>query len=132
MKTIKVENLKFHVIQLNGSNVDVTLKEVKYVPELWVSYFSISKELKNGFVLSNKGLMISLKKGSVSVTFDRVIKTANGSISGIKMTTYDPSVAYIEKVSLTAIKEIDVNKFHEMIGHCGVDSLKNTTTVHGL
>jgi hypothetical protein len=42
-------------------------------------------------------LMISLKKGSVSVTFDRVIKTVNGSISGIKMTTLDPSVAYLAK-----------------------------------
>jgi hypothetical protein len=47
--------------------------------------------------------MISFKKGSVSVTFDRVIKTVNGSNSGIKITTDDPSVAYIAKGSLTAI-----------------------------
>jgi hypothetical protein len=38
-----------------------------------------------------------LEEESVSVTFDRVIKSVNGSISGIKMTTYDPSVTYIEK-----------------------------------
>jgi hypothetical protein len=82
--------------------------------------------------LSNKGLMISNKKGSVSVKFDRVIKTVNGSISSIKMTTYDPSVAYLTKGSLTAIKEIDVNKFHEMIGHCGVDRLKKSANIHGL
>jgi hypothetical protein len=129
---IKVGSLKCHVIQLNGSSVDVTLKEVKYVPELRVNLFSISKALKNGFDLSNKGLMISLKKGSVSVTFDKVIKTVNRSISGIKMTTYDPSVAYLAKGSLTAIKEIDVNKFYEMIGHCGVDRLKKATNIHGL
>jgi hypothetical protein len=48
------------------------------------------------------------------------------------MTTYDPSVAYIAKASLTAIKEIDVNKFHEMIGHFGVDHLKKTANIHGL
>jgi hypothetical protein len=98
MKAIKVGSLKCHVIQLNCSSVNVTLKEVKYVPELWVNFFSISKESKNGFDLVNKGLMISLKKGSVSVTFDRVIKTVNGSISGIKMTTHDPSVAYLAKI----------------------------------
>jgi hypothetical protein len=107
------------------------LKEVKYVPEMWVNFFSISKALKIGFDLSNKGLMISLKKESVSVTFDRVIKTINGSISGIKMTKYYPSVAYTAKGSLTAIKN-DVNKFHEMIGHCGVHRLKKTTNIHGL
>jgi hypothetical protein len=94
--------------------------------------FSISKALKNRFDLSNKGLMISLKKGSVSVTFDKVIKTVNGSIFGIKVTTYDPSFAYLAKGSLTAIKEIDVNKFHEMIGRCDVDHLKKTANIHGL
>jgi hypothetical protein len=97
-----------------------------------VNLFSISKALKNGCDLRNKGLMISLKKGSISVTFDRIIKTVNGSISGIKMTTYDPSVAYLAKGSLTTIKEIDVNKFHEMIGQCGVDRLKKTANIHGL
>jgi hypothetical protein len=132
MKAIMVGSLKRHVIQLNGFSVDLTLKEVKYVPELWMNLFSISKALKNGFDLSNKGLMISLKKGSVSATFDRVIKTVNGSITGIKMTTYDPSVAYLAKGSLTSIKEIDVNKFHEMIGHCCVDRLKKTANIHGL
>jgi hypothetical protein len=76
--------------------------------------------------------MIRLKRGSVSVTFDIVIKTVNESISGIKMTTYDPSVAYLAKSSLTAIREIDANKFHEIIGHCGVDRLKKTTNIHGL
>jgi hypothetical protein len=112
--------------------MSVTLKKVKYVPELWLNMFSISKALKNGFDLSNKGLMISLKKGSVSVLFDRVIKTVNASISDIKMTTYDPSVAYHAKGSLTAIKEIDVNMFHEMIGRCGVDRLKKTANIHAL
>jgi hypothetical protein len=132
MKAIKVGSLKCHAIQLNGSSVDLTIKKVKDVPELWVNLFSISKALKNGFNLSNKGLMISLKKGSVSVTFDRVIKTINGSISGIKMATYDPSLAYLSKGSLTAIKEINVNKVYEMIGHCGVDRLKKTANIHGL
>jgi hypothetical protein len=60
-----------------------------------VNLFSISKALKKGFNLSNnKGLIISLKKG-------------------------------------TTIKEIDVKKFHEMIGHCDVGCLK-TANIHGL
>jgi hypothetical protein len=76
--------------------------------------------------------MISLKKGSVSITFDRVIKTVNGITSGINMTTYDSSVNHIAKFNLTAIKEIDVNKFYEMIGHCVVDRLKETANIHVL
>jgi hypothetical protein len=64
--------------------------------------------------------MINMKKGSVSVTFDRYIKTINESIFAIKMITYDPSVDFIAKGSLTAIKNIYVTKFHKTTGHCGV------------
>jgi hypothetical protein len=48
------------------------------------------------------------------------------------MTTHDPSIAYLAKESLIAIKEIDLNKFHDMIGHCGVDRLKKTANIHRL
>jgi hypothetical protein len=82
--------------------------------------------------LSNKGLMIILRKGTVSVTFHRFINTVKGSISGFKMTTCDPSVDYIAKGNLTVIKEIDVNKFHEIIGLCDIYRLKKTTNIHGL
>jgi hypothetical protein len=43
MKTAKDGSLKCHVIQLKGSSINMKLKEVKYVPELWVNLFSISK-----------------------------------------------------------------------------------------
>jgi hypothetical protein len=55
----------------------------------------------------------------------------DGSIYGIKI-TYDPSVAYIAIGSLTAIKEIDVNKCHDIIGQCGVDRLKKAVNINGL
>jgi hypothetical protein len=56
----------------------------------------------------------------------------NGSISGIKMTTCDPSVAYVAKGNLTSVKEIYVKKFFEMIGNCGVDHSNKTINIHGL
>jgi hypothetical protein len=57
MMATKVGILKCQIIQLD---------EVKFVPELWVNLFSINKVLKNGYLLS-----------SVSVTFDRVMRTRN-------------------------------------------------------
>jgi hypothetical protein len=48
------------------------------------------------------------------------------------MTTYYHSVVYLAKGSLTTIKEIDLNKFHKMIGHCGVDCLKKIANNHDL
>jgi hypothetical protein len=37
---IKLGDLKDELIQVNTSNFDVTLKEVKYVVELWLDLFS--------------------------------------------------------------------------------------------
>jgi hypothetical protein len=112
MKKTKVGSFKHHFVQVDNSIVNVTLKQINYVPGLKSNLFRISKALKNGFDLRNQGLMISLKKESISVTFDGVIKTVNGSISGINMITYDPSVSYILKGTSNEIKQIDVNKFH--------------------
>jgi hypothetical protein len=30
------------------------------------------------------------------------------------------------------VKTIDINKFHEMIGHCGFDDLNKAATIHSL
>ena len=46
MTATKVGDLKCKVIQLDGSSLDVTLYEVKYVPELWIHLFSLNKALK--------------------------------------------------------------------------------------
>jgi hypothetical protein len=85
MMATKVGSLKFGVIQTNGSRLDITLHEVKFIPELWVNLFSINKALKHGYLLINQGLSICLSKGSVSVTFDRVMRTTYGSVSGVKL-----------------------------------------------
>jgi hypothetical protein len=62
MTATKVGDLKCKVIQPDGSSLDVTLYEVKYVPELWMNLFSLNKALKNGYTLSNKGLSIVFLK----------------------------------------------------------------------
>jgi hypothetical protein len=85
MMATKVGSLKCRVFQLNVSELDITLHEVKFFPELWVNLFIINKALKNGYHCINKGLSICLSKGSFLVTFDRVMRTKNVSVSGIKL-----------------------------------------------
>jgi hypothetical protein len=92
----------------------------------------MNKALKSGFKLSNDGENISLTKGSASFTFDRIIKSLDGTVSGIKMVSLASPTAYVTQNKLESGKGIDVNKFHEMIGHCGVNRLKKTAQVHGL
>jgi hypothetical protein len=84
----KVGKLRCRILQKNGDKLIVTLENVKYVPELWINLFSIGKALKNGFNLSNDGEIIKLSKRNVTLTFDKVVRTKNGFVSGLNYCKY--------------------------------------------
>jgi hypothetical protein len=76
----KLGKMRRTIIQKNGDTVDVTLTDVKYVPELWVNLFSIGKGLQNGFNIGNKGLHLYLTKGKTTILFNKMMKTNKGFI----------------------------------------------------
>jgi hypothetical protein len=82
----KVGSLRCMVQQKNGEKFVVVLKDVKFVPELLVNLFSISKALKNGFNLGNEDDVMKLMEGNTTSYFDRMLKTKNVFVSGIKCT----------------------------------------------
>jgi hypothetical protein len=43
MLATKVGSLKCRIIQVDGSGVDITLHEVKYVPELWINLLALTR-----------------------------------------------------------------------------------------
>jgi hypothetical protein len=94
--------------------------------------FSINKALKNGYKLRNECKNISLTKASACITFDRIIKILDGTVSGIKMVSLGSPTAYASQNKTDSSKSINVNKFHKMIGNYGVDCTKETDQVHGL
>jgi hypothetical protein len=132
MAATKVGSLRRCVIQVDGSTLDIVINDVNFLSELCANLISVNKALKNGFKLSNKNENISLTKGSASITFDRIIKSLDGTVSAIKMVYLDSQTAYVVQNKLDSEKSVNVNKFHEIIGHCGLDRLKKTAQVHGL
>jgi hypothetical protein len=107
----------------------IVINDVKFLLKLCAILFSVNKALKNGFKLSNKNENISLTKGSASITFDRIIKSLDGTVSGIKMVYLDSPTAYVAQNKLDSGKSVNVNKFHEMIGHFGLNCLKKTAQI---
>jgi hypothetical protein len=73
------------VFQADGSSLDIVLKDYKYVPELHVNLFSITKSLSQGWRLSNDDVMIVLKKDNASLKFDKVYQTDNGKVVGVEL-----------------------------------------------
>jgi hypothetical protein len=132
MVETKVGSLRRCIIQIDGSTLDIVINDVKFLPELCANLFKVNKALKNGFKLSNKNENISLTKGSASIIFDRIIKILDGTVSGVKMVYLDSPTAYDAQNKLDSGKSVNVNKFHEIIGHCGLDRLKKSAQVHGL
>jgi hypothetical protein len=55
MAATKFGSLKCCIIQVDGSRLEITLHEVKYVLELWVNLFSINKALKRDTNSAIKG-----------------------------------------------------------------------------
>jgi hypothetical protein len=91
----------------------------------------VYQALKKGHKISNEDVIISLSKGSSSITFDRIYITKHdGTVSGIKMSINDSSVAYNAIRYPVSKKNMDINKFHKILGHCGSDRLKNTAKIH--
>jgi hypothetical protein len=86
-------------------------------------------------MLSNKGLSICPSKGVISVIFDRfdrVLRSANDSVSGIKLSINESPLAYNTIRNFRPGKTIGINNFHKMLGHCGTDRFKKISKIHSL
>jgi hypothetical protein len=125
---MKIGKKKLVVIQTDGATLDVTLDECKFVPGLWINLFSITKALGNNWNISNKGQCIILTNTNVTITFDRLMKTYNGTVVRVIM---KPKLDAIN-VTMEKGKVVDINVFHQSMGHINEESLYKTATFDGI
>jgi hypothetical protein len=59
MKATMIENLKCTATRMKGEKFTVALNDVKYVSNLCVKSYSLSKALKKGFNVSNDDVLVS-------------------------------------------------------------------------
>ena len=85
MKATKIGKLRRTAYQVNGNTQDIVLEEVKYVPGLDMNLFAVLKALKQGWMITNKGITLSIAKDGMMLWFDRVMNTTNGSLVGINL-----------------------------------------------
>jgi hypothetical protein len=71
-----------------------------------------------------------LSKASVSIDFDSVIRTTNGSVAGIKFLVNESPDIYSSLSYPFYGKRVKIKEFHKMLGHCGSDRLEKTTKIH--
>jgi hypothetical protein len=89
----------------------------------------------NGFTLSNDGVIVSLTKKHVTLTFDVVIKTVgDGCVTDVMM---KPIVKKripdgYAHTSIGMERSLGINHLHKVFGHCGLENLKSTSKMYGL
>jgi hypothetical protein len=145
----KMGTLHRTVFQEDGSSLDIELKDYKYVPDLHVNLFSITKSLSQGWKLSNDGVMIILKQKGVSLRFDKVFQTDNGKVVGVELlpssgrkgdgyafpvteSTEAPVPDTASSSSDTKFNQSwDINKMHRVFNHASEDVLRKTAQENG-
>jgi hypothetical protein len=131
LKAIHKGKKKLEVLQNgpNKSNITVTLTNVHYVPGLVCNLFSLTSAMSNGGSITSNGLHLTINKGSCKITFDQVIKSANGHLLGIKTQPIknDTAMAVMAKKA----RQIDINILHSRLGHANEAYTKATALSHG-
>jgi hypothetical protein len=126
----KIGDMRLNIKQSDGTDREIILTECKYVPQLWVNLFSITKALSNGWNISNNGLLISLRKHQHKITFDKNFRTDPGQVTGIEMIPVcSPDVS---NVLFKHGGAVDYNVLHRTFGHVNEVSLRKTASYYGI
>jgi hypothetical protein len=103
------------VTQVNGENFTITLNDVNYAPNLCVNLFSLNEALKKGFKVSNDCVVISLNYKHVKLTFDRVIHTTDGCVTGVLMKPImSENINRFANASISIERSYDINHLHKV------------------
>ena len=132
LRATKIGRKHLTVVSKDGSKMNVVLEDYKYVPDLWVNLFAITKCLKNDWNIGNEGLVLHLTKGASTLRFDRVIPTHKGVIIGVEMIARNPDITNVASAPFASGKTVDVNVLHKAIGHPSEDTTRKTAAHYNL
>jgi hypothetical protein len=106
------------VIQKDGSTLNILLKDVLYVPEVYMSLFLLTK------VLNNESIDIRKERGTLALMcnnykllFDRTIKVGKGKLLGIDII---PNINIYDKALMGYVD------LHQKLGHANEQVVKKT------
>ena len=126
----KVGKRKGTVTQPDGSEVQVTLKQYKQVPDLWVNLFSLTAAMSDGWSLGNSKKAITLTKDGVTITFDKIFPSGDGYVCGTNIVPVEETAAVA--TLLAEGTTVDINEFHLILNHAGEETLQLTAKNHGI
>ena len=108
------------------------LQDYKYVPDLHIHLFSLTKATDQGYKLTNGNgskrnhLILFHPKTKEVIRFDKEHRSENGIVVGLKAVSSKPVSNYCNPAILEAKTVHTYNDFHKLIGHPSYDTTKKT------
>jgi hypothetical protein len=129
MMSSKKGTYKGLVVQQDGSVLNITLKDVLYVPELWINLLSLTKAINTpGVELCSKGNLIALKIGSDTILFDKELVNGSGRLLGVDIS---PRIV-AESANVSAPPVMLYDQMHSILGHPGEQRVRATAKRLGI
>ena len=82
----------------------------------------MTNSIDKGHKLGNEGRNIAIRKGDFKLKFDHIIKTKSGHVCGVA--TRPRNEEEIATPTLGKEVPVDVNHFHNLLGHFGEDKTR--------
>jgi hypothetical protein len=89
----------------------------------------MQSNLKNDYTLSNSGVVITLQKNKIRLTFDRIFKTGQGFVAGVNLA---PKAVRDSAFLGLETKRTTMNAAHSCMTHIGEDATRLTAKHCGL
>ena len=129
MKSEQRGTFRGTVVQNDNSIMNIVLKDVLYVPKLWVNLFSLTKAINNTSVDLGKtksNLIKLMPRDNKPIVFDQVIETGNkkGRLLGVDIIPHET-----EQCMLTTCTP---HHMHELLGHPNQGSVEATAKKLGV
>ena len=135
-KSVEVEcvgDLVGKVIDANQKVRRVTVREVIYSPTFFVKFFSVTTALKNGMILGNDDLEITLENRYIKIIFLEFIETKSGYLSGVRIVVNeDEGSGVYETANVVTGQNMNVNDMHDRLGHPQFPTVKLTANKMGV
>ena len=138
MMATKIGKARMTAVQVDGTTTDVVLHGVKHVPGLDMNLFSVLRSLDQGWNISNDKNYLMLKRGKLTLKFDRYYPTRNGRLVGIDLLPRSqPSRGEVampakeEQEGSKPTKSWDINRMHQVFNHASEEALRRTAKAYG-
>jgi gag-polypeptide of LTR copia-type/Zinc knuckle len=122
----KIAKIHLKLKNSRGKDAEVTLEDVKLVPNLRVNLFSLTLGMRKGWKLESFNELLTVRKYGQMITFDHKIPIGKSFLSCAEVIQEDKAMIVCPR------KQYDFKTFHNLLGHYSIENTRKTAARLGI